>query len=274
MYGVSYMSDKRPIGLLDSGVGGLTVVEEVIKKLPNEDIVFIGDEAHMPYGVRPATEIIKYTREMVEYLISCNVKAIIFACNTATARALPTLRQEFDVPMFGVIKSGAQSAVEDTKTNEIGVIGTETTISSNSYPNTIHEANNDIKVYSIAAQHFVKIVENNESDTQKAKDDVAQTLESLKSTNIDTLILGCTHFPMLEKPIQAFMGSKVKLVDPGIETTNVAKRFLAEKDLLTDDHQKGQVNLNTTANLESFKVLAEDWLGSDISEINLVKIGD
>lgn len=268
------MSDKRPIGLLDSGVGGLTVVEEVIKKLPNEDIVFIGDEAHMPYGVRPASEIIKYTREMVEFLISQNVKAIIYACNTATARALPTLQKEFDIPMFGVIKSGAQSAVKDTKTKEIGVIATESTVNSNSYPETIQATDNKVQVRSIAAQHFVKIVEANAGDTQKAKDDIAQTLKPFKNTNIDTLILGCTHFPMLEKQIQAFVGDKVKLVDPGIETTNVAKQFLHDHNLENADSKKGEVELNTTANLDSFKLLAKDWLGSDITDINLVNIGD
>ncbi|WP_125707228.1 glutamate racemase [Companilactobacillus zhongbaensis] len=268
------MSDKRPIGLLDSGVGGLTVVEEVIKKLPHEDIVFIGDEAHMPYGVRPASEIIKYTREMVEFLISQNVKAIIYACNTATARALSTLEKEFDVPMFGVIKSGAQSAVADTKTDDIGVIGTESTVNSGSYPETIAKVDDKIKVHSIAAQHFVKIVESDAADTDASKEDIAQTLAPLKETNIDTLILGCTHFPMLEKQIQAFMGESVKLVDPGIETTNVVKKYLSSEAMLTDNQQSGKVELNTTANLDSFKALAKDWLGSGISEINLIRIGD
>ncbi|WP_125771745.1 glutamate racemase [Companilactobacillus furfuricola] len=268
------MSDKRPIGLLDSGVGGLTVVEEVIKKLPHEDIIFIGDEAHMPYGVRPASEIIKYTREMVEFLISKNVKAIIYACNTATARALPTLEKEFDVPMFGVIKSGAQSAVADTNTDDIGVIATESTVNSGTYPATIAKVDDQIKVHSIAAQHFVKIVESNASDTDASKADIAETLAPLKDTDIDTLILGCTHFPMLEKQIHDFMGDQVKLVDPGIETTNVTKKYLAEKGMLTDNEQSGKVELNTTANLDSFKSLALDWLGYDISEINLIHIGD
>lgn len=268
------MGDKRPIGLLDSGVGGLTVVEEVISKLPNEDIVFIGDEAHMPYGVRPAEEIVKYTREMVQFLIGQNVKAIIYACNTATARALPTLQKEFNVPMFGVIKSGAQGAVFDTKTKEIGVIATESTVNSKSYPETIDAADPEIKVISIAAQHFVKIVESNTRDSRQAHDDIKETLAPFKETNIDTLILGCTHFPMLEKQIQSVVGKNIKLVDPGIETTNVTKKFLQDNDLLHDVSTKGRVELNTTANLDSFKMLANDWLGSDITNINLVQIGD
>lgn len=268
------MSDKRPIGLLDSGVGGLTVTSEVIKKLPHEDIIFIGDEAHMPYGVRPASEIIKYTREMVQFLVQQKVKAIIFACNTATARALPTISKEFDVPMFGVIRSGAQGAVEDTKTKEIGVIGTQSTIDSNSYPETIKKADSSIKVTSLPAQHFVKIVENNAGNTEKARLDIEETLTPFKNTNVDTLILGCTHFPMLQKQIHSFMGDKVKLVDPGIETTNVTKQFLLDNDLVTDQAANGHIELNTTADLVSFKKLAQDWLGKGATDINLVKIGD
>lgn len=268
------MGDKRPIGLLDSGVGGLTVVEEVIKQLPHEDIVFIGDEAHMPYGVRPADEIIKYTREMVQFLISQDVKAIIYACNTATARALPTLAKEFDIPMFGVIKSGAVSAIKDTKTDEIGVIGTKTTIESGSYQTTIQEQQPNMKVISVPAQPFVKMVENDSGDTDDAKVEIARTLSPFKQTDIDTLILGCTHFPMLEKQIQSYMGPDVKLVDPAIETTSVTSQFINEHGLQNEQAKPGKVDLNTSADLKSFTQLAKQWLGTKISSINLVKLGD
>jgi glutamate racemase len=268
------LSDKRPIGLLDSGLGGLTVVKEVIRQLPNEDIVFIGDEAHMPYGVRPANEIIKYTREMVGFLISQNVKAIIYGCNTATARALDVLQGEFDVPMIGVIKPGAQSAINYSKTKDVGIIGTKATVDSHSYPDTIHSMDQNVQVTAIAAQHFVDFVEAGTGDTQAAKDDIAKTLEPLKNGQIDTLILGCTHFPMLLAQIQEFMGPEVKLVDPGIEAVNQTAEFLASKNWLTDNTTKGRVDLYTSAQLDSFKKLATGWLGSDITQINLVNLGD
>ncbi|AKP66911.1 glutamate racemase [Companilactobacillus ginsenosidimutans] len=268
------MSDKRPIGLLDSGVGGLTVVKQVIKQLPNEDVVFIGDEARMPYGVRPASEIVEFTREMVKFLISEDVKAIIYACNTATARAMGILQKEFDIPMFGVIKSGAISAINDSKSDDIGVIATKSTVDSGSYEAAIHAVNDHAKVISVAAQKFVEIVENSTGDTTEAKATIAETLAPFNNSDIDTLILGCTHFPMLSSQIHDVLGDGVQLVDPGIETARVTKQYLIDHNMLSDNSVKGKVELHTSADLDSFKKLAKDWLGDGITEINLVKLGD
>lgn len=265
------MSDNRPIGVLDSGLGGLTVVKEVIHQLPNEDVVFIGDEARMPYGTKTHEQIISYTREMVQYLIRQNVKLIIYGCNTATANALQTLRQEFTVPMIGVIKPGSQEATKVTKTDHIGIIATESTINSKSYNKTIQEIDPKIKSLGVAAQKFVSFVENDQADTKEAKDNIEKTLEPFKDNEFDTLILGCTHFPMLKKQINDFL-PETKLVDPAVSTVKVAKKYLAENDLLTNTSGH-TLKLHATSDIVEFSRLAKRWLQTEIDEIDLVDIG-
>lgn len=265
------MSDNRPIGVLDSGLGGLTVVKEVIHQLPNEDVVFIGDEARMPYGTKTHEQIISYTREMVQYLIRQNVKLIIYGCNTATANALQTLRQEFTVPMIGVIKPGSQEATKVTKTDHIGIIATESTINSKSYNKTIQEIDPKIKSLGVAAQKFVSFVENDQADTKEAKDNIEKTLEPFKDNEFDTLILGCTHFPMLKKQINDFL-PETKLVDPAVSTVKVAKKYLAENNLLTNTSGH-TLKLHATSDIVEFSRLAKRWLQTEIDEIDLVDIG-
>ncbi|CAJ1186214.1 glutamate racemase [Companilactobacillus paralimentarius DSM 13238 = JCM 10415] len=265
------MSDNRPIGVLDSGLGGLTVVKEVIRQLPNEDVVFIGDEARMPYGVKTHDQIISYTREMVQYLISQNVKLIIYGCNTATANALQTLRQEFTVPMIGVIKPGSEEASKVTKSGHIGIIGTESTINSKSYNKTIQEINPKLTSLGVAAQKFVSFVENDQADTKETKDNIEVTLKPFKDNDYDTLILGCTHFPMLKKQINDYLPD-TKLIDPAVSTVKVTTKYLTENDLLTDSKQR-TLKLYATSDIEEFSRLAKRWLKTDIDEISLVNIG-
>ncbi|MQS76538.1 glutamate racemase [Companilactobacillus halodurans] len=265
------MSDNRPIGVLDSGLGGLTVVNEVIHQMPNEDVIFIGDEARMPYGIKTHEQIISYTREMVQYLINQNVKLIIFGCNTATAQALDAMKKEFTIPMIGVIKPGAKEASETTKTNHIGIIGTESTINSKSYSQTIASISPKFKVLGIAAQKFVSLVEADKTDTPEAKQNVAETLKPFKDSQYDTLILGCTHFPMLKKQINAYLPD-TKLVDPAVNTVKVAQNYLTANNLLSDDKHR-TIKLHATADLDDFSKLAKRWLMTEIAEISLVNIG-
>lgn len=265
------MSDTRPIGVLDSGLGGLTVVKEVIRQLPNEDVIFIGDEARMPYGIKSHEQIIAYTREMVQYLISQNVKLIIYGCNTATANALQTMRQEFTTPMIGVIKPGAQEATKVTKTKHVGIIATESTINSQSYNQTIKQLDSQITALGVPAQKFVSIVEADEANTPAAIENIQTTLKPFKDTDYDTLILGCTHFPMLKHQINDFLPD-VKLVDPAVSTVTVAKNYLTENELLSDN-TKQSLKLYATGDIEDFSRLAKRWLNTDIDEISLVNIG-
>ncbi len=265
------MSDNRPIGVLDSGLGGLTVVKEVIRQLPNEDVIFIGDEARMPYGVKTHEQIISYTREMVQYLISQNVKLIIFGCNTATANAYQKLSQEFTVPMIGIIKPGAKEATEVTKSNHIGVIATESTVNSKSYNKIIGELNSQIDVLGVPAQKFVAIVESDEANSKEAQTEIETTLRPFKDSEYDTLILGCTHFPMLKKQINNYLPD-TKLVDPAVSTVVQAKNYLMKNDLLTDNKNR-TIELHATSGITEFSKLAKRWLATDIKEISLVNIG-
>lgn len=265
------MSDHRPIGVLDSGLGGLTVVKEVLRQLPAENIIFIGDEARMPYGIKTKEQIIAYTREMVQFLISQNVKLIIYGCNTATANALEELRTEFTVPMIGVIQPGSQAAVKVSKTGNIGIIGTESTINSKSYSQTITGINSSAKVLGIAAQKFVALVEADKVNSQEAEDDIAKTLLPFKNSDYDTLILGCTHFPMLKTQINNYL-PKMTLVDPAVSTVEVAKTYLTDNELLTNQNNR-TIKLYTTGGIDEFSKLAKRWLQTDIDEISLVNIG-
>lgn len=269
--GGNTMSDQRPIGVLDSGLGGLTVVKEVISQLPNEDVIFIGDEARMPYGIKSHEQIISYTREMVQYLLSKNVKLIIYGCNTATANALVTLRKEFTVPMIGVIRPGSIAAVKTTQTDNIGIIGTESTINSKSYNQTIAEINQDVNVLGVPAQKFVSIVENDSADSSESQQEIANTLAPFKDSQFDTLILGCTHFPMLKSQINKFL-PKMTLVDPAVNTVEITKGYLIKNDLLADQSTRS-LKLYATANIDQFAKLAKRWLNTEIDEIKLVSIG-
>lgn len=266
------MSDQRPIGVLDSGLGGLTVVQEVIRQLPNESIVFIGDEARMPYGVKTHEQIISYTREMVQYLIGQNVKMIIYGCNTATAQALDAMEKEFTIPMIGVIKPGSEAATNVTKTNHIGIIGTQSTINSKSYNETIKNLDPKADVLGIVAQKFVSIVESDSANTKQAKENIETTLKPFKDSDYDTLVLGCTHFPMLKEQISDYLPD-IKLVDPALKTVERAEKYLTDNNLLTDSKNR-VLQLHATANIEEFSKLAKRWLDVKIDEINLVDLED
>ncbi|WP_125763700.1 glutamate racemase [Companilactobacillus hulinensis] len=269
------MSDKRPIGLLDSGLGGLTVTKEAIKQMPDEDIVFIGDEARMPYGTKTKEQITEYTRELVKYLISQDVKVIIYACNTATANALPTLKKEFSIPMFGVIEPGAITAARDTKTKHVGVIGTQATINSKSYSKAIDDIDPKIDVLGLPAQEFVSIVENDEANTKRAQKIITDTLMPYRDELYDTLVMGCTHFPMLKSQIRKALGDKITLVDSGVETVSYVRDYLKMNDMLTDSKGDAVIKLHATGGIKEFERLAKEWLvGTEVDEISLVDLGE
>ena len=204
----------KPIGVFDSGIGGLTVVKELKRQLPAEDIVYFGDTAHLPYGTKSADTIIRFTLDNIIFLLKKDVKVIIVACNTASSLALPAIRKHFRVPIVGVIQPGARQAAEITKTNQIGVIGTKSTISSNAYERELKRINPKIKVISKACPLFVSLVEEGWFNNSTTKQITREYLFKLKSSHgIDTLILGCTHYPLLKSVISRFMGKDVKLVD-------------------------------------------------------------
>ena len=221
--------DNRPIGIFDSGVGGLTVVKEIVKCLPNENIVYFGDTARVPYGDKSKDVVTKYSKQIVRFLMTKNVKAIIAACNTVSSNSMEELRKEFDIPFVGVVEPGVKSVLETTKNKKVGIIGTEATVRSGMYSRLIHQADSSIEVFSKPCPLFVPLAEEGWYENDVAKMTASIYLDELICCGIDTLLLGCTHYPLLKQCIGETIGDEIKIVDPAKNTAFSIKEILQEK---------------------------------------------
>ncbi len=272
------MSQKKegPIGVFDSGVGGLTVAREVMRNLPNEQIVYFGDTARVPYGSKSKETILGYSRQIVRFLTTQNVKAIVVACNTASAFALEEIRHEWDIPMIGVVKPGAKAACRATKNGRIGVIGTKGTIASGLYTKFIHEIMRDARVIGAACPLFVPLVEENMWKDPLTWEMARRYLLPLKEQGIDTLILGCTHYPLLRAVIGEVMGENVTLVNPAYETAQALKDLLLREGLNQDDSLRGghlePHRMFVSDAAESFREFADSILPADIKKAQKIRI--
>lgn len=228
-------TDKNaPIGVFDSGVGGLTVAREIMRQIPNEKIIYFGDTARVPYGSKSKETVTRFSKQIVRFLSTFEVKTIVVACNTASAYALDELEQESDIPMIGVVKPGAKAASEVTRNGRIGVIATEATIGSKIYNQYITELNKNVTIYGKACPLFVPLVEEG-LWVDPVTDEIAKRyLAELIDLDIDTLILGCTHYPLIRSTLGRIVGEKVTLVNPAYETARELKEMLGEKGLLND----------------------------------------
>ncbi|MDF2821509.1 MAG: murI [Clostridiales bacterium] len=221
----------KPIGVFDSGVGGLTVAKEIMKLLPNEKVVYFGDTARVPYGSKSKETVVRYARQIIRFLLTKDVKAIVIACNTACALALDTVKDEFDIPIIGVVKPGVEMALRVTKNKSIGIIGTEGTIKSETYTKLIHKVDSGIQVTGKACPLFVPLVEEGLLKDSITREVASRYLSVLKEQNIDSLVLGCTHYPLITNILQEVMGDKVTLVNPAIETAKELSQLLDEKGI-------------------------------------------
>ncbi|PID15558.1 glutamate racemase [Sporosarcina sp. P34] len=249
---------NAPIGVIDSGVGGLTVVRELRHHLPNEPIIYIGDDARCPYGPRPAEEVLQFTMDMVNSLAQMGIKLLVIACNTATAIALEDVRKKFDFPIVGVIKPGARAAVNASQTGEIAVLGTEGTVNSKAYDQAIQALKKEAKVYSLACPDFVPIVESGEYRAQAARDIVDKTLQPLHNYSFDSVILGCTHYPLLQEHIEAHFSNQKNVISSAAETVIDVERILKAKQLQSVNPIEPV--FYTTGSTEKFQAIVEDWL--------------
>lgn len=225
---------NNPIGVFDSGIGGLTVVKEITRLLPDESIVYLGDTARVPYGTRSKETITKFAKELTGFLLKKNVKCLVVACNTISATCLDEIEKISPVPVIGVVKPTIEMAIITTKNNKIGVIGTTGTINSGAYDKKIRQINSKIKVCSTACPLFVPIAEEGLDEHQATKLIAKEYLADLSKKGVDTLILGCTHYPLLYKVIQKTMGKKITLVDSAKPTAGKLKRLLEKKGLLAN----------------------------------------
>ncbi|MGP4041675.1 glutamate racemase [Gracilibacillus sp. D59] len=264
---------KQPIGVIDSGVGGLTVASELVRQLPKESIIYLGDTKRCPYGPRPKEEVIQYTWEMVHFLLERDIKMLVIACNTATAFTLDQLREELTIPVVGVIQPGARAAITNSRTAEIGVIGTEGTIKSKAYVDTLRQINSNIEVHDLACPRFVPLVEKGMVQGEKAYQVVRETLQPLKQfSNMDTLILGCTHYPMIKALIQEEIGSTVTVISSGEETAREVSTILEYQNKLYQGKQAPQYHFYTTGNVDVFREIASRWLNQKIDAVDKIEL--
>lgn len=266
------MSSKAPIGVFDSGVGGLTVVKEIMNQIPGETIIYFGDTARLPYGSKSRETIITYTRQIVRFLMGKDVKAIVIACNTASAFALETIKEEVDIPVIGVVKPGAKVAAETTKNGMIGVIGTEGTIQSGIYNQFLSATNPNVKVFGKACPLFVPLVEEGLSDDPVTMEMARRYITELLEKDIDTLVLGCTHYPLLRKTIRKVVGDKIEMVNPAYETAVSLKKVLQEKGLENDTEVKSNHRFFVSDGAEKFKRFANSILSCEVVETKDVNI--
>ena len=269
------MDKNAPIGGFDSGVGGLTVAREIMRQIPNERIVYFGDTARVPYGSKSKDNIIKFSRQIIRFLQTENVKAIVIACNTASALALDEMQQEFDLPILGVVKPGAKVAVETTANKRIGLIGTEANIRSGVYTRYIKSLDDEAKVFEKACPLFVPLVEEGWLHDDITLQVASRYLEELKEKDIDTLIMGCTHYPLIRSTIRKVMGDKVNLVNPAYETAIELKNLL-ERDNLANkcdvDSPSSMYRFYVSDAEEKFKLFANSILPFDITMTKQINI--
>lgn len=266
------MDTQASIGVFDSGVGGLTVVKEIMRQLPEENMIYFGDTARVPYGSKSKKTILKYSRQIVRFLMEHQVKAIVVACNTASALALDELKEEIQIPIMGVVEPGAKMAAESTKTNSIGIIGTESTIKSGIYSKYLRKINPELTVVSRACPLFVPLVEEGLLEDRITDDVIQRYLHELKEYGIDSLILGCTHYPLIRNAIGRYMGPDVTLVNPAYETAKSLKVMLTEQKLLNQSGELARYEYYVSDGVDKFSTFADRVLPCDVERAKVVDI--
>lgn len=261
----------RPIGVFDSGMGGLTTVKQLIRLLPNEDIIYLGDTARVPYGNKSKKTIIKFSIQNVLYLLKFKVKLILVACNTSSSLALNTLKKRFKIHIVGVVEPGVKKALELSKNKRIGIIGTNATIDSNAFQNRIIRIDPSVKVFAKSCPLFVPLVEEGWFRKKVTLDVIKKYLIPLKNKAIDTLILGCTHYPLLISSIRRVMGPHVKLVNYAEQIALGAKQLMEEAGIASSKKRKGKIKFFLTDKPYMFKKIGQRFLGQKFSSVQTVK---
>lgn len=270
------MKNKKmaPIGVFDSGVGGLTVAREISRQLPYENIVYFGDTARVPYGSKSQNTIIRFSEQIIRFLRTKQVKAIVIACNTASALALDAVKDEFDLPIIGVVIPGARAAVEATTNGKVGVVGTEATVQSGMYTKVIQGMNPKIEVIEKACPLFVPLVEEGFKEHIVTREIIEYYLESMRNTDIDAMILGCTHYPLLRSKIREYMGDKIQIVNPAYETAMDLKRLLEGEEMANDEttEHHSEYSFYVSDAAEKFRKFANTVMPFDVPTTNVVNI--
>jgi glutamate racemase len=267
------MTNPAPVGVFDSGIGGLTVAHEVIRQLPHESIIYFGDTARVPYGPKSPDTVRRYSREIAEFLRGEGVKGIVIACNTATAHALTALREELDMPVIGVVEPGARAAVKATKRGHIGVIGTVGTIKSGAYERAIRALDPDVLITARACPLFVPLVEEGWTDHDATRLVAQEYLAPLIAAEIDTLVLGCTHYPLLKPLLRDVLGPSVALIDSAEETAAETARTLDAKNMAADANADPTYRFVASDDPLQFLQLGQRFLGGTMEGVEIRTLG-
>ncbi len=266
------MPSTKPIGIFDSGVGGLTVVARVLELLPREDIIYFGDTARVPYGIRSPRVIREFSREIAAWLVARGVKALVVACNTASAVALPALRQLLDIPVIGVVEAGARQAVEATRTGEVAVIGTASTVNSRAYPDAVSRLDAQVRTLSRACPLFVPMVEDGIVEGPVAEAVIRHYLADIRQSRIDTLVLGCTHYPLLQSEMRRALGPELRIVDAAEGTAVELAEILARLDLASPNLENGRRRYVFSDRTDAFQALARRILPGFMGDMETVDV--
>ena len=266
--------DPRPVGVFDSGMGGLTVLHECLVTLPHEDFVYLGDGARLPYGPRPLDEIRRFAGEIAGYLEREGMKLIVAACNSATAAALPELQERLEVPIVGVITPEAHAAVQTTRNRRIGLLATEATVEAGRYEELVRTLDAGARVFPVACPRLVPLIESEEPFGAETTEAVREYAQPLKEADVDTVILGCTHYPLIRPILQRVFGRGVRLVFSAEETAREVAETLERKGIENDPAREGTARFLTTGDPVLFKNLGERFLQLPITEVDRVSLAE
>ncbi len=265
------MSNNNPIGIFDSGIGGLTVFKEISRVLPFENLIYLGDTARVPYGIRSAETVTRYAFECTEFLLKQNIKLLVIACNTASAISLNIIEKKVSIPVIGVIKPGAMAAVNATKNKRIGIIGTDATIKSMAYQRLINQIDKNIDVFGMPCPMFVPLVEEGWTEGLIVRLTAERYLNGLKDKSIDTIVLGCTHYPLLKDVIKEVMGD-VNIIDSAVETAKLVKEVISDRKIMRLSETPPYERFFVTDSPERFVSVGERFLQKKIVDIEKVEL--
>jgi glutamate racemase len=269
---LSITDKQKPIGVFDSGIGGLTVVKRLASTLPNENIIYFGDTARVPYGSKSNSTVIEYSIQNTKFLLQKNIKALVVACNTASSIAIPDLKKMFDIPIIGMIEPGSRMALSKTHNKKIGVIGTRATISNLAYSKEIKRLNEKAEVFEKPCPLFVPLAEEGWIKHRATYEIAEEYLKELREEEIDTLVLGCTHYPILTEVIQKVIGLNVSLIDSGVASSELIKLELEKFNLISDSGTIGSQEYYVSDIPAKFKEVAELFLGREIDHVHKVDL--
>jgi len=266
--------DSRPVGVFDSGVGGLTVLHECLVTMPHEDFVYLGDHARLPYGPRPLDEISRFAHEIGVFLEAQDVKLVLVACNAATSAALPRLQEELSVPVVGVITPEAHAAVQATRNRRIGLLATQATVEAGRYAKLVRDLDAGVELVSVACPRLVPLIESDDPFSAQTTEAVREYAASLKEAGVDTVILGCTHYPLIRPIFQRVFGRDVTLVFSAEETAREVAETLARKGIENQPGREGAYRFLTTGEPSLFRELGERFLQLPLGDVEQVAVAD